>query len=211
MTSRRKFSILGTLVVGVISLLLIALPGTAAARNHHQRHHGHHGHHGQRHHGQRRHHGHQRHHQTGTTSDDNAGTIASFDGTTLVITLTDGSSASGLVTDATEIKCESNSGDTGDDDGDNGETGDDDNGDTGDDDTGGGGDDGAAATRTHRAASDQGTSDDDDNGDNDDNDDGDTGEGQCTTADLTPGTVVQDAELSDVNGQATFTEIDLVK
>lgn len=209
MTSRRKFSILGTLVVGVISLLLIALPGTAAARNHHQRHHGHHG---QRHHGQRRHHGHQRHHQTGTTSDDNAGTIASFDGTTLVITLTDGSSASGLVTDATEIKCESNSGDTGDDDGDNGDTGDDDNGDTGDDDTGGGGgDDGAAVARTHRAASDQGTSDDDDNGDNDDNDDGDTGEGQCTTADLTPGTVVQDAELSDVNGQATFTEIDLVK
>ena len=49
----------------------------------------------------------------------------------------------------------------------------------------------------------------DDNGD-DDSGDG-NGEQQCTTADLTPGTRVSEAELNDENGQPTFEEIELVK
>jgi hypothetical protein len=132
--------------------------------------------------------------------EENAGTIASFDGTTLTINLFNGSSISGMVTQSTEIECEA----AGDD---NDNAGGDDNGD--DDNAGpggGGGDD-------HRTASAMSTSDDgggnDDNGGDDDG--GDDNGGECTTADLTRGTVVQQAELELSNGQATFDEVELVK
>jgi hypothetical protein len=145
MTSRKKWSLLGTALVGVLSLLLIALPGAAAARQHHNGHSHHKGHH-------KRHHQRRRHHRSGTQTgggtstsgeDDNAGTIASFDGTTLTITLRDESSVSGTVDASTEIQCEANDNN---DDGDNGDdnSGDDDAGDgnSGDDDGDSGGDDG---------------------------------------------------------------------
>ena len=43
--------------------------------------------------------------------EENAGTVKSFDGTTLVIALADGSEISGKVTDATEVECEDEHGD----------------------------------------------------------------------------------------------------
>jgi hypothetical protein len=128
--------------------------------------------------------------------EENAGTIASFDGTTLTINLFNGSSISGMVTQSTEIECEA----AGDD---NDNAGDDDNGDDDNSGPGGGGGD-------HRTASAMSTSDD--GGGNDDNGDGgDDNGGECTTADLTRGTVVQQAELELSNGQATFDEVELVK
>lgn len=75
------------LVVGVLALALAA-PSVASA--HHGRHHKHH---------------HRHHHKahgadlTGRA----AGTIASFDGTTLTLTLASGATVSGAVTDETEI------------------------------------------------------------------------------------------------------------
>jgi hypothetical protein len=138
---------------------------------------------------------------------EDAGTIASFDGTTLTITLFHGQMVSGLVTDSTEIKC-----DNGDDQGDE-----DEDGTGGDDDSnsgpGGGGDDKAAA---HTSAKDGGTDDDpgdddpgdDDNGDNDNGDQGDDGH-MCSTADLVPGAVVQEASIELSHGDAVFEEIEL--
>jgi len=207
-TSGKKWGLLGTLVVGVLSLLLIALPGAAAARQHHKAH-SHHNKHHKRHHQRRSHH--RSGTQTGggsTTGDEeNAGTIASFDGTTLSITLGDGSSVSGLVTDSTEIKCEA----AGDDNSGDDDSGDDDSGDDDNSGSGGGDDAQTAAAMTH---SDDGGSGDDDNSGSGSGDDDNSGDGNgedCTTADLTPGTVVQEADLELSNGQATFEEIELVK
>ena len=57
--------------------------------------------------------------------------------------------------------------------------------------------------------------DNDDQGDDDNSGDDNSGDGngeqQCTTADLTAGTQVSEAELNDENGQPTFEEIKLVK
>lgn len=126
--------------------------------------------------------------------EENAGTVTSFDGTTLVITLADNSTVSGEVTDGTEISCESQS--------DNGDSqGDDDQGD---------------ATASHDEG-DQG----EDPGDNEqgedpgDDDQGEDGEGDgetaCSTADLTPGAVVHEAELKVTSEGAVFEEVQLVK
>jgi|1186.fasta_scaffold05519_2 hypothetical protein len=127
---------------------------------------------------------------------DGTGTIASFDGTTLVINLFDpaGSTLSGQVTDQTEIEC-----DNGDDQGDE-----DNDGEGGGDNSGpGGGDDKAAASST--------TSDDDpgdDDGTDDENDDqGDDGQ-NCSAADLVAGAVVQEAELDDTG--TVFDKVELM-
>ena len=86
----------------VASALLAALiPATALARGHHARHH------------HARHHHKIRHRQFGHAGapvapgmDDNAGMVASFDGTKLTIQLADGSTVSGTVNNDTEIECE---------------------------------------------------------------------------------------------------------
>jgi hypothetical protein len=76
------------LAVGLLTLALAA-PSVAGA---HGRHHGHHG----------KHHRHHKAHGSDLTGRA-AGTVASFDGTTLTIALPNGSSVSGAVTDDTEI------------------------------------------------------------------------------------------------------------
>lgn len=75
------------IAVGLLTLALVA-PTVASANG---RHHGHHKHH-------KHHRAHGAH-----LSGDAAGTIASFDGTTLTIALANGSSVSGAVTDDTDI------------------------------------------------------------------------------------------------------------
>ncbi|HET7454370.1 MAG TPA: hypothetical protein VFJ76_02505 [Solirubrobacterales bacterium] len=162
--------------------------------------------------------------------EDNAGTIVSFDSGTgrLTIDLFGGEAISGLVDEGTEIKCEDNSGasassegtgpgeeagdddggeevepgddgggqeEVGDDDGQGEEEPGDDNGgeEVGDDDGGGSGDNSGPGSENSGP------------GNGDDADGGST----CTTADLVPGAVVQEAELKVANGQATFEEVEL--
>ncbi|MGZ4187071.1 MAG: hypothetical protein ACXVUE_19810 [Solirubrobacteraceae bacterium] len=91
--------VLYTLIAGALVAALI--PATALGRSHHRRHH-----HARVHHKIR-------HKQFGrgdapTTPSmaDNAGTVASFDGTKLTIQLADGSTVSGTVNGDTEIECD---------------------------------------------------------------------------------------------------------
>lgn len=127
--------------------------------------------------------------------EENAGTITSFDAASgkLVIALFGNETISGLVTAQTEIKCEGVDDSSGAATSSSGEP-------EPADDNGGGEDPG-----------------DDNGGDNsgpgssssgpggDDNGEG----GTCTAADLTPGAVVQQAELELGNGTATFHEVEL--
>ncbi len=119
--------------------------------------------------------------------EENAGTIKSFDAGTgkLTIDLFNGDTVAGTVTEGTEIECDNQGSASASDD----QQGDDDPG----EDEGQAGDD----------QGDEGESADDESGD--DNDQG----GNCTTADLVPGAVVEEAELSLENGAATFEEVEL--
>ena len=121
----------------------------------------------------------------GTEDGDNGGVIESFDSTngTLVIDLFAGGTLTGTVTPSTQIECD--------------------------------GSDGSATAS--QEGSDDNTSDEsgdnNDQGENETNgDDNDQGEdeGNCTTADLTAGTVVSEAETSvDSGGNTVFDQIDL--
>lgn len=143
-----------------------------------------------------------------------AGTIASFDAASgrLTINLFGGDTISGLVTGDTEIKCDdegssasvssegSGSGESepGDDHGEGEEVGDDNGGhgeEPGDDN---GGDQGNGNSGPGSENSGPGHEGDDDHGDR-----------LCTTAELVPGAVVEEAELKLSNGQATFHEVEL--
>jgi hypothetical protein len=127
--------------------------------------------------------------------DENAGVIASFNGTTLTINLAGGGQVSGQVTQATEIECEdeneiedemealsmagaSHDGNSG----------------PGSGSSGSGGDNSGPGSLNSGPGNDEG----DDDEDPDD---------VCTTADLVPGAVVHEAELEGT----TFREVELVK
>ena len=145
--------------------------------------------------------------------DENAGTIASFDAETgkLTINLFGGETISGLVTEGTEIECEDNGGasvsssgpgsdgegevEPGDDNGGENEVGDD-NGGQGEEEPGddNGGDNSGPGSKNSGPGN---------------ADDGDDEAGNCTTASLVPGAVVEEAELKVANGQATFKEVEL--
>ena len=117
-------------------------------------------------------------------ADEHAGTIASFDGTTLTIALAGGGSLTGKVTDATAIECEDAARDAshGDDDPSGDDHGDDEPGDDhGDDEPG------------------------DDHGDEEPGDD----RVACGPGALDRGTDVEEAELRTRGGTAVFREIEL--
>src|SRR4051812_41296465 len=142
---------------------------------------------------------------------ENAGTIASFDNASgeLVINEFGGGTVSGLVTDATRIECEDR-----DDDADENETEVENHRDHG---SGGSSGSGSSGSGSGDDNSGSGSGGGDDNsgpgsansGPGHDGDD--DANRTCTTADLTPGAPVQEAELESVNGQAVFEEIELVK
>jgi hypothetical protein len=174
------------LALALAAAALLALAGIAVAKDRRGDDHGHHGHHGRHH-----------HHREFQMSE--AGTISSFDATTgkLTIALTNGESVTGLVTEATEIKCEGiddrlqrrdhgggNSGPGGgDDNGGHFEPGDDHGGqnEPGDD-NGGEAPAGAPAPLP---------------------------EAGCSTASLTAGEIAGEAELRLEGGAAVFEEIEL--
>jgi hypothetical protein len=143
--------------------------------------------------------------------DEQAGTIASFDAATgrLVIDLFGTDTVSGLVTSDTEIECEDHhssasassegpgSGEVepGDDHGGQGEEepGDDHGGEEAGDDRDG--------DNSGPGSENSGPGRGDENDDDDDR--------ACTTAELVPGAVVEEAELRVANGQAVFEEVEL--
>lgn len=125
-----------------------------------------------------------------------AGTVTSFANGVLTITLNDGSTVSGNVTDQTEIECMSSTASQQGDDGNDNNDASNQSGDGGQggssggsgDDNGGNGDNG------------------DDNGDN-----GDNGNGQmCSTAALTTGTPVAEANLELSGSGAVWNRVELI-
>src|SRR3954452_916896 len=151
--------------------------------------------------------------------EDNAGTIASFDGETgkLVINLFGGETVSGLVDESTEIKCEDHSGASASSEGSGSgqaEPGDDNGGqeEAGDDNGGQGEEEPGDDNGDEEAGDDRGGDNSGPGSENSGPGRGDgeqTGENTCTSADLVPGAVVQEAELKVANGQATFEEVEL--
>lgn len=159
--------------------------------------------------------------------EDNAGTISSFDSETgkLVINLFGGETVSGLVNEETEIKCEDQMGASASSDGSGSgeeEAGDDNGGETEQvepgDDNGGeeeAGDDNGGQGEEEPADDSGGEEAGEDNGGensgpgSEGSGSGDGEQSNCTAADLTPGAVVQEAELKVANGQATFEKVEL--
>jgi hypothetical protein len=142
--------------------------------------------------------------------DEGAGTISSFQDHILTIDLFGGGSVSGLVNEGTEVQCDHGD-DQGDEDGDgegghHGDTGrSDDHGDEGDDvsdDEGDHGDDVGDDEGDH--GDDVGDDEENDGHDDDDNH-------ACSVDNLVAGAVVQEAELELEHGQAVFEEIELAK
>ena len=128
--------------------------------------------------------------------DENAGTIKSFEGGVLTITLAEGGDLSGTVDDETEIECHGK-GDlkahsSGDDEDGDGEHGDDD-GEHGDD-------DGDHGDHEHG---------DDEDGD-DVNEHGDDDDDACTADALKPGTKVHEAELDITSKGKRWDELELL-
>jgi hypothetical protein len=142
-----------------------------------------------------------------------AGTIASFDAASgrLTIDLFGTDTISGLVTSDTEIECEgdrsgasassegpgSGEEEPGDDNGGQGEEepGDDNGGEEAGEDNSGPSDNSGPGSENSGPG----------RGDDEDGDEA----GNCSTADLVPGAVVQEAELKVADGQATFEEVEL--
>ncbi|HEU4707392.1 MAG TPA: hypothetical protein VFS64_09400 [Solirubrobacterales bacterium] len=137
--------------------------------------------------------------------EDNAGTIVSFDQETgkLAIDLFGGETVSGLVDEETEIKCDDNSGASASSDGNDGEeveAGDGNGGEEVEAGDGNGGEESQVEPGDDNGGEEQGGEDGSGPG---------SGESNCTSADLTPGAVVQEAELKVANGQATFDKVEL--
>jgi hypothetical protein len=143
--------------------------------------------------------------------DEQAGTITSFDGTTLIVTLVNGDVLKGTVNDQTEIECEGTSPS------DPGTTipgpattrhdGGGDNGGSSDDQSSSG-----STTSTQSPDEPQGDNNQNDQGDDDQGDQGDDDQGgsaSCGKEALTPQTIVREAELSLTSNGAVFHSIHL--
>src|SRR5689334_5494188 len=150
--------------------------------------------------------------------DEQAGTIASFDAESgrLTINLFGGDTVSGLVTESTEIKCEDHSSASASDSGSGSgeaEPGDD-NGGQGEEEPGddNGGDNSGPGSGDESGDDNSGPSDNSGPGSENSgpgNESDDDGDHLCTTTELVPGAVVEEAELKLDNGQAVFKEVEL--
>lgn len=143
--------------------------------------------------------------------EENAGTIVSFDEATgkLTIDLFGDENISGFVTEETEIKCEDNGGASASSDGMSGdEQSNDGEGEPGDDN---GGEEEAGDDNGGQGEEEPGDDNgqEEESGDDNGGDNSGPGNGNCTAADLTPGAVVQEAELKIENGKAVFEKVEL--
>jgi hypothetical protein len=164
-------------------MLLAFAPAGALARHHHRSHHSH---------ARIERFGRDATSSTPTTSNstDNAGTVQSFSGGVLTIMLGDGSTVSGSVTNDTELECmapeqsqaihEDGDGGSGD------QSGSDENQAQGSDDQSAGEDQGDAAEQNENEA-----------------------QNNCSTADLTQGTVVREAELRISSAGTVWKQVEL--
>jgi len=109
--------------------------------------------------------------------EEHAGTIQSFDSSTgmLVVSLFGGGSVGGLVTEETEIEC----------------------------------DDGGGEASASNSSDDGEGSDDEGEDESGDDESEDEGGSECTIADLVPGATVDEAELELENGIAVFEKVEL--
>jgi hypothetical protein len=145
------------------------------------------------------------------TTDETAGKIASFLNGTLTITLTDGSSVSGKVTESTAIECRSTMASAASDGGPGG----------GDQSVGGpsggqGDENDASDDRGHDGQSNSGPGDGGQSGESqgqgqgEQGDDAEQDEGEhCTTGALVPGAVVREAELSVSSAGSVWQKVEL--
>jgi hypothetical protein len=126
-----------------------------------------------------------------------AGTITSFEGGVLKITLADNSIVTGKVTEKTEIQCSSAGG----------ESSGDENGSDGEDSSGDGGDShsGSFPSSGHGDFASHG--DDEHGGEVS----GETGEGTCGVAALKPGAKVAEAELAVTSAGSTWEKVDVIQ
>jgi hypothetical protein len=192
------------LAVTACGLLTIGAVASQARSEHHHRHHGRH---------------HVRHHDrrfgdipgapgtTGTppasgTTIPNAGTVTSFTGGVLTITLANGTTVSGMVTADTRIDCvrANDPNDPNDPMGDNSRR-------DGGPGPSGSGDNGGQNGQGDGNGDNNGRGDD--NGQGDDNDPGDDNMQACQTTALVAGATVRDAELSISQFGATWERVDL--
>lgn len=182
--------------------VVVAAPSTSMAQRHHSRHH--HARHHARHRSTRNSRRERFGHWDQNGSARPAGSVAMFtdngDGTGVLTLTINGNAVTGNVTNDTQLECTSaNSAQQGDDNGDNDGNGDD-NANGGDDNANGG----------DNSASDDGGGNGDDNGGNDGNGDGDDGGQMCSTASLTPGTMVADAVLEFTSSGAVWQKVELI-
>ena len=186
--------ILFAVLVSAAAVAVVPASSVASGHSrgeHHRREHGReHGRHHRRHHGVRHV---QLGHDSGAPNSGTAGMIKLFSGGVLTITLNDGPDVSGTVNDFTRIKCETpepmemTTNDRGPD---------------------GGGDQGGSGD--HGDHGDQGDQGDDNGNQGEPGDDhGDDNGQMCTTAALTPGAVVQDAELRISGAGSVWDEVEL--
>jgi len=124
-------------------------------------------------------------------STETAGTVTSFTGGVLTITLKDGSTVSGKVTEQTELECQSATSPTG----------------TDGDDEGSGDDSSSPESGEHSSPVAHESSD---GGGGDDGDDGGASS-SCTTAALVPGAVVGAAELKISAAGAVWDKVELIQ
>jgi hypothetical protein len=189
----------GTVVTRFLVTLVVAVafpatvPATALAR--HYRHH-HHSHHARTHRVRIRRFGDPNTQvpSASPTSSDNAGTVESFSGGVLTIMLNDHSTVSGRVTNDTELECEP----------DMPSSSAHEDGDRGSGDRSGSGDDQA---QNNQAGEDQ--NENNEPGE-DQNEVENEGMQNCTTAALTPGTVVHEAELRISSSGAVWSKVELI-
>lgn len=191
----RRLGIALVAALGVVAML--ALPGLASARGHH-----HHGRHHARH--ARRMifiRGSASSTSGGSTEQENAGEVESFDGTTLTIKLFAGGTVSGKVTESTEIECEGTEAQASDsqaseDSQEGGENGSENSGDQ--------------AQQSDDQSGDQQSGDEGDSSDTEDQVSGSgSASGSCGTSALKEGAIVHEAELVVGSHGAVFHSVDL--
>ena len=127
--------------------------------------------------------------------DENAGTISSFDGTTLTIDLANGGSITGIVDEDTEVKCGGECDHDGDDSGPSDNSGPSE----------------SSGSRHRDSGDDDSADEDEDTSDDDSSDDSDSEDSDCSVDDLVVGAAVHEAEIRVRNGDAVFEEIVLAE